>query len=217
MITQPPSQRAMAPHATGGLERRRSSSANPNPNGNWKFPRLSQDYAPDEFHDEALEDISEIPRDRTPKPLEHGLPNGLHSSERWPGRKSSRAQQWTALTNGAAGGSTRQGKQKSLSEAIKTVRTRKMSISETAHEVADSLKAPVSLKLVVRSPRRLSNLLTCADCIQGALQCVVCDFDLDQHLLQGHLNRPAETRDPDSCAIHAGLFLVPFSLLAGQA
>ncbi|TKA64166.1 hypothetical protein B0A55_10714 [Friedmanniomyces simplex] len=137
----------MAPHATGGLERRRSSSANPN--GNFKFPRFSQDFQQDEFHDEALEDISEIPRDRTPKPLEHGLPNGLHSSERWPGRKSSRMQQWSALANGAAGGGMRHGRQKSLTEAIKTVRMRKMSISETAHEVADSLKAPVSMKLVV--------------------------------------------------------------------
>ncbi|KAK1065971.1 hypothetical protein LTR12_010447 [Friedmanniomyces endolithicus] len=136
----------MAPHATGP-ERRRSSSANPN--GNFKFPRFSQDFQPDEFHDEALEDISEIPRDRTPKPLEHGLPNGLHSSERWPGRNSSRMQRWSALANGADGGGTRHGRQKSLSEAIKTVRTRKMSISETAHEVADSLKAPVSMKLVV--------------------------------------------------------------------
>ncbi|KAK0943179.1 hypothetical protein LTR29_005352 [Friedmanniomyces endolithicus] len=136
----------MAPHATGP-ERRRSSSANPN--GNFKFPRFSQDFQPDEFHDEALEDISEIPRDRTPKPREHGLPNGLHSSERWPGRNSSRMQRWSALANGADGGGTRHGRQKSLSEAIKTVRTRKMSISETAHEVADSLKAPVSMKLVM--------------------------------------------------------------------
>jgi len=141
----------MAPHATGP-ERRRSSSANPN--GNFKFPRFSQDFQPDEFHDEALEDISEIPRDRTPKPREHGLPNGLHSSERWPGRNSSRMQRWSALANGADGGGTRHGRQKSLSEAIKTVRTRKMSISETAHEVADSLKAPVSMKLVVRITRK---------------------------------------------------------------
>ncbi|KAK4889721.1 hypothetical protein LTR27_011522 [Elasticomyces elasticus] len=139
----------MAPHATG-LERRRSSSANPN-TGNFKFPRFSADFQQEayDFHEEALEDISEIPRDRTPKPLDHALPNALHSSERWPGRKSSRAQQWSALSNGAAGGGMRHGRQKSLSEAIKTVRTRKMSISETAHEVADSLKAPVSMRLVV--------------------------------------------------------------------
>lgn len=36
-----------------------------------------------------------------------------------------------------------------MSEAIKTVRGRKASVSENAHEIAESLKAPVSWKLVV--------------------------------------------------------------------
>ena len=36
-----------------------------------------------------------------------------------------------------------------MTEAIKTVRTRKASISENAQEIAESLKAPISLKLVV--------------------------------------------------------------------
>ncbi|KAK3074302.1 hypothetical protein LTR53_003350 [Teratosphaeriaceae sp. CCFEE 6253] len=148
----------MAPHATGP-ERRRSSSASANPHRNFKFPpaekfpRFSQDHSVEDFHEEALEDISEIssriPRDRTPKPLGNGLPSGLHSSERWPGRRSSRGRDWSALTNGSAGGGGRHGRQKSLSEAIKTVRTRKMSISENAVEIADSLKAPVSMRLVV--------------------------------------------------------------------
>jgi solute carrier family 35 protein E1 len=43
----------------------------------------------------------------------------------------------------------RHGRQKSLTEAIKTVRGRKASISENAHEIAESLKAPVSWKLVI--------------------------------------------------------------------
>jgi solute carrier family 35 protein E1 len=43
----------------------------------------------------------------------------------------------------------RHGRQKSLSEAIQTVRTRKASISENAHEIAESLKAPVSWKLII--------------------------------------------------------------------
>jgi len=46
-------------------------------------------------------------------------------------------------------GGTRHGRQKSLSEAIRTVRTRKMSVSQNAHEIAEALKAPVSTKLVV--------------------------------------------------------------------
>jgi solute carrier family 35 protein E1 len=43
----------------------------------------------------------------------------------------------------------RHGRQKSLSEAIQTVRGRKASISENAHEIAEALKAPVSWKLII--------------------------------------------------------------------
>lgn len=41
------------------------------------------------------------------------------------------------------------GRQKSLSEAYKHIRTRKGSVSANAHEIAEALKAPVSWKLVV--------------------------------------------------------------------
>jgi solute carrier family 35, member E1 len=136
----------MAPHATGP-ERRRSSSANPNKR--YKFPDLPADFKFDDLHEEPLEPPS---RDSSPKPLLNGLPTGLHSSERWPARKTSRGQHWSTYANGSAGSVSRHGRQKSLSEAIKTVRTRKASISENAHEIAESLKAPVSFRLVVRIP-----------------------------------------------------------------
>lgn len=42
------------------------------------------------------------------------------------------------------------GRQKSLSDAFRTIRTRNGSFSQNAHEIADALKAPVSPKLVVR-------------------------------------------------------------------
>ena len=67
---------------------------------------------------------------------------------------------WSAWTNGSAGGA-RHGRQKSLSEAIKTVRTRKMSISENAHEIAESLKAPVSYKLIVCISKHFATKLFC--------------------------------------------------------
>jgi solute carrier family 35 protein E1 len=72
----------------------------------------------------------------------------MHSSERWPARRASNANNWNSYSNGAPGKS-RHGRQKSLTEAIKTVRGRKASISENAHEIAESLKAPVSWKLVI--------------------------------------------------------------------
>ena len=133
----------MVPHATTEFERpRSSSSAHPTPKTS-KFP----DFDVDERDDDTFEDISRGPR---PKPLPNGLPPGLHSSERWPLRKEAKGTSWGAWANGAAGG-TRHSRQKSLSEAIRTVRGRKASISENAHEIAESLKAPVSYKLVVCS------------------------------------------------------------------
>lgn len=56
-------------------------------------------------------------------------------------------------SNGSGRGHTRQ---KSLSDAFRTIRTRNGSFSQNAHEIADALKAPVSPKLIV------SPALTCS-------------------------------------------------------
>ncbi|KAI0809541.1 triose-phosphate transporter [Xylaria sp. FL0064] len=40
------------------------------------------------------------------------------------------------------------GRQKSIGEAIRTIRDRRGSVSQNAHEIADALKAPVSAKLI---------------------------------------------------------------------
>ncbi|KAI6860125.1 TPT-domain-containing protein [Hortaea werneckii] len=135
----------MALPATGGLEQRRRSSSTANANGNYKFPDVSHEFMNTPFDEDELQDISRGP---SPKPLPNGLPHGLHSSERWPAKKNARAMQWSSWANGSAKGG-RHGRQKSLSEAIQTVRSRRMSVSENAHEIADSLKAPVSLKLIL--------------------------------------------------------------------
>lgn len=53
-------------------------------------------------------------------------------------------------TNGhVVGPGSRHVPQKSLSDAIRTIRTRKGSVSANAQELAEALKAPVSFKLVV--------------------------------------------------------------------
>ena len=131
----------MVPHATNGFERRRSSPSLPTPT-TFKFPDFVQD-AREGNNEDAFEDISRGP---SPRPLMNGLPAGLHSSERWPLRKEYKPNAWTWANGNASG--TRHGRQKSLSEAIRTVRMRKASISENAQEIADSLKAPVSYRLV---------------------------------------------------------------------
>lgn len=66
---------------------------------------------------------------------ENGHPSGLGIS-------------WSNNQNGAARG---HGRQKSLSDAFRTIRTRNGSFSQNAHEIADALKAPVSPKLIVRA------------------------------------------------------------------
>jgi solute carrier family 35 protein E1 len=44
------------------------------------------------------------------------------------------------------------GRQKSLSDAFRTIRTRRASVSANVHEISDALKAPVSPKLIVCQP-----------------------------------------------------------------
>ena len=65
---------------------------------------------------------------------------------KWPSRKESFVSWSQMKSNGA----TRHGRQKSLSDAFKTIRSRKGSVTANAQEIADALKAPVSFKLVVR-------------------------------------------------------------------
>jgi solute carrier family 35 protein E1 len=55
---------------------------------------------------------------------------------------------WSAASRG-------HGRQKSLTDAIRTIRGRNGSVSQNAHEIADALRAPVSPKLIVRSIYRV--------------------------------------------------------------
>lgn len=65
---------------------------------------------------------------------------------------------WKDADSGAAPwrSAPRREERKSLSDAFRTVRTRKGSVSQNAQEIASALKAPVSLKLVVSTPLRLT-------------------------------------------------------------
>ncbi|TIA42403.1 TPT-domain-containing protein [Aureobasidium pullulans] len=94
----------------------------------------------------------------SPMPQPLGLPNHLHSHERWQARRDSRSTNgWTPNGGGTVG---RHGRQKSLSEAIRTVRGRKGSVSQNAHEIADALKAPVSGRLIPDSEYSCISMLT---------------------------------------------------------
>ena len=54
----------------------------------------------------------------------------------------------------------RHGRQKSLSEALKTIRGRRGSVRANAHELADALKAPVVPRLIVCVWRSLRYLVS---------------------------------------------------------
>ncbi len=83
---------------------------------------------------------------RHPSPNEFPLLHGTVPGNRWQPRKDDN------LVWGNGQGynpGPRHGRQKSLSDAFKTIRTRRASVSANAHEIADALKAPVSVKLIV--------------------------------------------------------------------
>jgi hypothetical protein len=116
-----------------------------------KFPmdtrgnrRTSMEKFPD--HVDPLDGQS--PYQSSPIVPSNGFIGGQVSADRWQPRRDS-ALKGSGWANGHTGGHSRQ---KSLSDAFKTIRTRRASVSANVHEVADALKAPVSPKLIVREP-----------------------------------------------------------------
>lgn len=100
---------------------------------------------------------------RSPSPLKpasgYGLPNGSNMirSDRRPapliktqnGNAANGQHQGLSPWSSSGGSARGHGRQKSLGDAIRTIRTRKGSVSQNAHELADALRAPVSPKLVI--------------------------------------------------------------------
>jgi solute carrier family 35 protein E1 len=82
----------------------------------------------------------------------NGYMNGPPPVERWQPRRDSglRASAWG---NGETStGGKGHARQKSLSDAFRTIRTRRASVSANVHEISDALKVPLSPKLIVSSP-----------------------------------------------------------------
>jgi len=83
-----------------------------------------------------------------------GLNGGSHlNADRWLPRSdlsAARGVRWGPLGSSAPmtsrGG---HGRQKSISEAFRTIRERRGSVTQNAHELADALRAPISPKLIV--------------------------------------------------------------------
>ena len=123
------------------LERRRSSSSNPRE----KLPNLDA-FETEEFFPKY--DECENSRGGSVRTLSPAKTNGILSSERWqtPWKDS-----YLAWGDGHlnVAGPRQHGRHRSISDALKNIRTRKASVSENAHEIAEALKAPISLKIIV--------------------------------------------------------------------
>lgn len=81
----------------------------------------------------------------------NGFNNGPPPADRWQPRRDS-ALRGSGWANGQPSTGGRHGRQKSLGDAIRTIRTRRASVSANVHELGDALKAPVSPKLIVCNP-----------------------------------------------------------------
>ncbi|KAL8838024.1 MAG: hypothetical protein Q9170_002305 [Blastenia crenularia] len=130
--------------SNASTERRRSSSSFHNESV--KFPDLeptsSREHLP--THQEEKDRQQNIIRN--PSPNAWLRSNGAPRADRWQTKRD----QHVAWGNGHMSTTPpKHGRQKSISEAIKTIRTRKGSVSANAAEIADALKAPVSIKLIV--------------------------------------------------------------------
>ena len=87
----------------------------------------------------------------TDDPSDRGLspvPSARDASHWTPRRTTGQAR-----ANGTPGYHERRGRQKSLSEALRTIHNRRGSITDNAREIGEALKAPVSFKLIVSTCR----------------------------------------------------------------
>jgi hypothetical protein len=129
------------PHSTREPSLNRASSKYPSDTRNF---RTSMEKFPD--HVDSLDGQPIF--QSSPIAQSNGFFGGLATEPRWQARRDS-ALKGSGWANGHTGG---HGRQKSLSDAFRTIRTRRASVSANVHEISDALKAPVSPKLIVRQP-----------------------------------------------------------------
>lgn len=119
------------------------------PHATFKFPAFEPDLLP--THEEEPFGLTSS---RAPSPGPAAHTNGYAiPSDRWQPRRDVKV---GFASHSNTGTSNRHGRQKSLSEAFQTIRTRKGSVSQNAHEIADALKAPLSPTLIVRQHNPLA-------------------------------------------------------------
>lgn len=125
-------------------ERRSFSAFRPLPG---KAPSNTSDtvsQAPFPTYDEDHE--GSYVRTHSPLSSQNGLAKDTKTEERWMPRKENTVH-WG--NDNLPGRGSKHGRQTSLTEAFHIIRGRRGSVTANAHELADALKAPVSMRLVV--------------------------------------------------------------------
>jgi solute carrier family 35 protein E1 len=143
------------PHSTRASSATRASNLKFPGDANKTNMRSSMEQFPD--HVEPTDGHSLHKYSSSPSRNVNGYSNGAPSFHSFQPRRDSgvRASAWgngTASTGGRG-----HDRQKSLSDALRTIRVRGASVSAVSanvHEIGDALKAPVSPRLVVRKPSR---------------------------------------------------------------
>lgn len=144
---------------------------------------------------------------RTPSPNPASKSNGIIHGGRWQQRRDSHLA-WGNTNGHTVRSGSRHGRQKSLSDAIRNIRTRKGSVSANAQELADALKAPVSIKLVVGYIQPYTLTCQSADFLADPMHYLVHELCLDQYFLQIHSYRPSKPNHTDIHSIRLRLFVV---------
>ena len=132
---------------TANAERRRSSTSIQYETT--KFPDLEPTSSRECIATRQEEADAQRVTGRKPSPNSWPSVNGGQKNEKWQAKRDSHISWGNGHLSGAP---SRHGRQKSIGEAIHTIRTRKGSVSANAAEIADALKAPVSVRLIVRLP-----------------------------------------------------------------
>jgi solute carrier family 35, member E1 len=129
-----------------------------------------------------------------------GFTNGVHGSNtpavgRWQPRRESlqaRGVRWGQMGSGLPlRHGSGHGRQKSITEAFRTIRERNGSVSQNAHEIAGALKAPLSWQLIVCHPALgipyIANSRADNVGFVDTMCHVVHVLRLNEHILQVHL------------------------------
>lgn len=141
------------PHATlSGSSRHRDTFAQSFLNTKmFSETRLSMEKFPD--HTESIDTQFESQTTPNEPVISNGQLNGTAPcADRWQPRQEGLPPQ---RSHGRLTGGRGHAHQKSLSDAFRTIRTRRASVGENAHEIAEALKAPVSPKLIVCTHSRI--------------------------------------------------------------